>query len=512
MAKSISNLHELQADPSLFQSSVHIPTGSGSRAFGDVMAEFQRDRFTIINPSLLAVAHHQQPPVPRIWDERTKGGSKDSDYAVSLLWLLAFSRRCLRIQVGAYDAQQADEIRLIVKAILKINSPVNNFLNAVVDVQTNRILNNRTESTVEILTTDRLGSHGARPDVVLINELTHQQDSGFAETLLDNLDKMPNGLGIIATNSGFDPSWQLQWKRTFAASERWRVLEYNQPAPWISQSALQESERRNSTGRFLRLWRGQWVSDTGDALDSTDIENSITQTAPMTGNEKGWLFVAGLDIGIKKDATGLVLVAKHVGHTEQKQKEVKISSHRRTLIEAGLSEEPEPEYQTTYHEATHRLRLAYCKAWKPSPGKRVSLEAVKAEILNVHQRFKLHGIALDPHQGEHLAELLQRENVPVLLTPQTSSSLQDQATALIECFQERTLDLYKDDDLLADLKGLRIKDSGLRLRLVSPESTNDVGTAHGDLASALSFAVSLAKLKNSLHFHDSSRNIIAWSA
>jgi len=32
----------------------------------------------------------------------------------NVLWLLAFSRGQLRIQIGAYDAQQADELRLIV--------------------------------------------------------------------------------------------------------------------------------------------------------------------------------------------------------------------------------------------------------------------------------------------------------------------------------------------------------------------------------------------------------------
>jgi hypothetical protein len=50
--------------------------------------------------------------------------------------------------------------------------------------------------------------------------------------------------------------------------------------------------------------------------------------------------------------------------------------------------------------------------------------------LRVHERFNLAGMALDPHQGEHLAELLEREGVPVIRTPQTTSSLQEQATAM----------------------------------------------------------------------------------
>lgn len=476
------------------------------------MAEFQRERFAVINPALLAVAQHEPPPVPRLWDERTKGASKETDHAVNLLWLLAFSRRQLRIQVGAYDAQQADEIRLIVKAILRIDAPVNRFLNQVIDVQRDRIINRRTDSVCEILTADKFGSHGARPDVVLINELTHQSDAGFAETLLDNLDKMPNGLGIIVTNSGFDPSRQLNWKRTFAASDRWRILEYNRPVPRVSKASLAESRARNSTGRFARLWQGQWVSDTGDALDQSDIDSCVTQTGPMNGEERGFVFVGGLDIGIRKHATGFVILGKHVGYVREKRKRQRLSRSQRALIDAGLADAPEDEYEETYIELTHRLRLARLRVWKPKPGKRVSLEAVKAAIIDAHNHFNLAAVALDPHQGEMLAELLQREGIPVVLTPQTPASLQEQATALIECFQERTIELYPDNDLRADLRALRIKDTGLKVRLISPERIKDdgAGTAHGDLASALSFAVALAKSEIDIAISFPGRRMIAY--
>jgi hypothetical protein len=489
------NLRKLQSVPDAFQSDIHLPTGSGSRRFGDCMADFQRERFALVNPSLVAITKHEPPPVPRVWDERTKGASKDSDWAVNLLWLLAFSRRALRIQIGAYDQSQADEIRLIVKGILRAEGPVNRFLSQVIEVHSDKIVNKRTDSACEILTTDKLGSHGARPDVVLINELTHQKDKGFAETLLDNLDKMPLGLGIIATNSGHDPSWQLEWKRTFAQSSRWTVLEYNRPAPWVSEEALAESAKRNSAGRFARLWKGQWVSDTGDALDSTDLDACFTRQGPMDGSEPGYVFVGGLDIGLKKHATGFVVCGKHVGWLEEKpQPAPKLTTRDQAMIELGITEPPVVEPDTIYHEPTHRVRLAHTRVWKPAPGKRVSLEAVRTAILRAHERFRLAGVVLDPYQGEHLAELLQRDGVPVMLTPQTTASLQDQATALVEAFQQRTIELYEDEDLRADLRALRIKDTGTRVRLLSPESSNDgAGTAHGDLAAALSFILAACK-------------------
>jgi phage terminase large subunit-like protein len=171
----------------------------------------------------------------------------------------------------------------------------------------------------------------------------------------------------------------------------------------------------------------------------------------------------------------------------------------RAMIELGMTDEPTPEVETICHEATGRLRLADLRVWKPKTGHRVSLEAVRTSILMAHRQFKLAAVAFDPYQGEHLAELLERAGVPVIRTPQTSVSLQEQATALVEAIQQRSIDIFPNDDVLADLKRLQIRDTGLKIRLVSPEATGDgAGTGHGDVASALSFAVALAKNRFSL--------------
>lgn len=506
------NPAELQKDPAKFQHEIWLPTGSGTRQFGPSMASFQRRRFSAINPSLLAVAKGDKPPIPRFWDERTKGASKDSDHAVNLLWLLAFSKRPLRIQIGAYDSDQADEIRQIIKSILRLHKPLNRFLSQLVDVQSSQIINRRTESHCEILTSDKLGSHGSRPDVVLVNELSHQPNREFASTLLDNLDKMPYGLGIICTNSGFDPSWQLEWKRAFQDSDRWKVFSFNRPAPWIDSDAMAESRRRNSASRFSRLWQGVWSSGNGDAIDACDIDACVTQTEPMTGNEQGFVFFGGLDIGIKKHASAFVVVAKHVGYTEERPpKRHRLSTTQQVLYEAGLWQPPEPEDDSIFHPGTGRLRLAHLQAWKPRTGKRVSLEAIRAAIVEANRRFRLAGIAADPHQAEHLIELLEKDRIPISGRSQNVNTLQEQAQRTLEAFQERMIDIYHHPDLLADLKSLRIKETGTRIRFICPEraETDDSGTAHGDLASALSFAVAIAAEKQHFSLLQPSDTIIA---
>ena len=45
---------------------------------------------------------------------------------------------------------------------------------------------------MDILTSDAFSSHGSRPDLILLNEVSHVQSEEFALTVLDNFSKMPD--------------------------------------------------------------------------------------------------------------------------------------------------------------------------------------------------------------------------------------------------------------------------------------------------------------------------------
>ena len=74
-----------------FAADLHVPLGAASGRLGDNWADFQRTDFAAMAPSLVAVARGDVPALRRFWIERTKGGSKDCDVAVAILWLLAFA-------------------------------------------------------------------------------------------------------------------------------------------------------------------------------------------------------------------------------------------------------------------------------------------------------------------------------------------------------------------------------------------------------------------------------------
>ena len=503
-----------------FVNDLVIPTGTGPKVFGDAMAPFQREFFNAVAPSLLAVMRQQSPPVPAFWLERVKGASKDSDVALCLLWLLAFSKRALRMEVGAFDQQQASEVKLIVEDVLRIERPLNKFLRQVVEVQTSKIVNPHTDSTIFVLSTDKLGSHGSRPDVVVLDELAHQGvDSTFASTLLDNASKMPCCLVVVATNSGFVDSWQEKWKTVFSQTRRWSVLEHKSRPPWIPSESWQEAKKRNSPNRYLRLFKGVWTGSTEGALDHDDIRACTTSQRPMTGREKGWCFYGGLDIGVRKHATGLIIIGKNFGWSEEvTAKKPPMSRTAEALVDLGVLDAPPEETEYVEHDGTGQLRLAYAESWKPLPGRRVSLEDVRRTILRLHEIFDLEGLAVDPAQGEHLIELCEKDNVPVERCIQSVASLQDQALAIIECFQQKTIELYPDSDLIADLKKLQLRDDGRRIRLLSPEmkkrknqdQDEQAGTGHGDLASGLSFAVALARSRMSSRQNRTPADIIVY--
>ena len=450
-----------------FAADLLIPLGGGVGRFGDAMADFQRRDFAALAPSLHCLARGEVANVRRFWLERTKGASKDSDIAVCMLWLMSFSHRPLRIQVGAFDQQQADEIRQIVRQILACDAPLNRLLASVVDVQKNTILahatrrsgpraspgTGRPESSVEVLTTDHRGSHGSRPDLVLINELSHIANQEFAETIFDNSDKLPHSVVIIATNAGFLDTWQTSWREIARQSDRWHFSVRNTPAPWISADDLEESKRRNPPARYRRLWEGVWASGSGDALDLDDIEAACTQEGPLYCRSNQYdAFIGALDLGLKNDHSALVVI--------------------------GIDVE------------NRRYRLAECQSWAPPvKGGQISLDRVKEAVLDAHSRFGLMLCAFDPWQCALMAEQLSSEGLLMHETPFTPKNLDRMATTILQVFRNRQFDTHTDKALIRDLSKLTIVERQKGFKL---EATRDEH-GHADRATALAIALPIAE-------------------
>ena len=429
-------------DPAAFIADLTIPGARGSVRFGDVMADFQRERFASIIPALVAVANGEKPPIGRHWWEATKGASKDSDLACALLWLLAFTRRPLLCQIGAADSDQADELRKAAIAILRLNP----WLAQRVDVQASRILSDATGSVAEIIAADTAGSHGARPDVLILNELSHVTKQEFAENLLDNAAKVPHGLVVIATNAGFKGTWQESWRDIARTSDRWHFHVWDKPAPWLDPEEIEEAKRRNSTARYLRLWWGVWSTNSGNAIDAEDLAAAAKQLENLFNSPELPYIVttAGVDIGWRKDSSAIVVTGANM--------------------------------------RTGRVRVLETMAWTPAPGSPVVIGDVEAALLGMHDVYHFAKVNADPREFVSSIQALQLRGVPIVEFPAVAKN----DTAMAECawrmFRERAVDIDVSElRLLADLQRMTIVEkSGNSLKAEFPRTAAghcDVGQA-----------------------------------
>ncbi len=429
------------ADPMLFLLGLVIPSAHGPCRFNECMAPFQRQTFDGLLPSLAAVRDGKMPPRRRFWIERTKKAAKDSDLAACLLWSLAFAKRPLYLQVGAADRDQAGIVRRRMEDLLHYNS----WLKELVSVHQYKIVGSGGLAELEILAADIAGSHGETPDVLVINELSHVTRWEFVENLLDNADGVPMGVVVIATNAGFHGSKAEARRSNASTSPIWTMHVWDRPAPWIGEADLQEAKSRNSPSRFARLWMGRWASGKGDALDEADIARCFRGTGPLSGPEPGWQYVAGLDLGVSHDHSGLAVLG-----VNQKER---------------------------------RIKLAWMRGWEPRPGGEVDLIEVENACHAAWKTFRLRWLGYDPTEARLMGQQLRRRGVPMVpVSFSSGKNLTSMAESIVQVVEAGILECYDDQDgrLRRDFGKFNIleKPYGYKLEAVSDEYGHaDVGTA-----------------------------------
>lgn len=467
---------------------MNIDTDTGPRRLADCLDPWQAADFAALDSGWCRVAGMATAGKQRAYLERPRGHSKTSDLAVMASWVLFASRRQIS---GVAAAADKDQGRLLRDAIAKLVS-VNPWLAPIIDVQNYRVVNRRTGSTLEILSADAPSSYGLTPDFLIIDELTHWPNDSLWVSLFSAAAKRSHSMLVIISNAGVGAgsSWQWRIREAAESDPDWHF--HSLPgccASWISPKHLAEQRRLLPPIAFDRLWQNRWTTGSGDALTSDDVDAAITRRGPWTARKPGWVFVAGLDIGLAKDATALVVLGKSVGETRLVERDARQTVVPRAIQIArdlGMIPEPPPLEEIEQRiPGTGRLRLASVVLWKPGPGRRVDLAAVERSILRLHEHFGIEQLAFDPHQAEYLVDRLVDAGVPCERVAFTGANLQGMATSLLDVFTARQIDLFPHEQLLADLRALRIEEKSYGLRLTSPRGP----TGHGDCATALALAI-----------------------
>ncbi len=456
------------ADPSAFRSDLIVDVNGVARRFGDVMDPWQRSDFAALDPALMSCngRKHDADAKMRAYLERPRGASKTTDLAVVCSWAMAFANRPIRGYAFAADRDQAALLKDAMATIVRLNP----WLGCILDVQKNLVLNTAAGhpgqgSKLDIFTSDVASSYGILPDLIVADELTHWTgDGSLWHSLISSAGKRDDCLLAVISNAGFADSWQWAVREAARTDEAWIFSRLDGPkASWMTPKRLAEQRRMLPEVAYLRLWENQWSSGGGDALRPADIDAAFFQEMePMTGKEDGWLFVGGIDLGLTRDCSAVVVLAV-----------------------------PDKRYG--------KVRLANHRLWRPTLGKKIDLGEVERHVLEMDEQYGLECCAFDPWQAELLASRLEansgrrRRNQrrrewakPWMREVQpTAANLREQATLTIEHFGDRRLQLYECEPLHRDLMKLRVEEKSYGIRLTSPRDE----TGHGDTFSAFSVAL-----------------------
>ncbi len=455
------------ANPSLFRESLIVDVDGVAKRLGSVMDPWQRKDFASIDPALrrcTGLAPKSKPRM-RAYLERARGHSKTTDLAIVCTYALAFAQRPLRGYAYAADKDQARLLRDAMQTILRLNP----WLSQILRVDAHRVVNIATghpgeDSALEVVSSDVGSSFGILPDLIIADELTHWQgDGGLWHSIISSAAKRSSCLLMVITNAGFGDTWQWETREAIKDDPNWVFSRLDGPkASWMTKQRLEEQRRLLPPVAFARLWLNEWSTGGGDALTEADIKAAFASNMPpMTGYEPGYTWVAGVDLGLTRDCSAVVVLGVR-------------------------------DYDV---ENAGRIRLAHTKLWKPIAGQKINLTEVEDELRRLHTKFRLKAVAYDPWQAEHLSQRLVHEGFPMQSVHPSATNLQAIAARTIESFVDRRLDLYECPNLKRDLFRLRVEERSYGYRLVSPRDSE----GHGDTASAFGFALLAAHEQAGVH-------------
>ena len=469
------------------------------------MDPWQRKDFKALDPGWKRVVENDasfnfDTPL-RAWLERPRGHSKSADLAVMASWALFASKRKIRMYGAAADLDQAKLLRDAVDLLLRLNP----WLNEILKTNALQVINKRTGSSLDILTSDGPSSYGLLPDAIIIDELCHWRNRDLWDSLISSAAKKQSMLCVI-TNAGFLDSWQAETREIIKNDPAWYFSRLDGPqASWLDQDRLDELKRLLPRIAYNRLVNNDWASGSGDCFSEDDIQNAIRLKGPCNHAKPSYIYFAGLDLGLARDRSAFCVVGKHVGYSEEIPQEIICkSSTQLAMQDLGLFDEElkvDEPIETIFHEGSGRLRLIQLHIWTPSKTQKVEIEQIEQKILSLNEEFHFQ-IGCDPWQAQLLISRLQKQNVQIEAVDFTGNSLKGMCSAMLDAFNEKNLAIYPDPNLIADLRALRIVEKQYGVRLESPRGPN----GHGDAATALSIALyQIQKNNSSLAFTNRGR-------
>lgn len=294
-----------------------------------------------------------------------------------------------------------------------------------VRVVANKITFRATGTTITALPNDYRGFAGANPTLNIYDELAYYASENsrrlFEEGIPSPARKISFRLSVSTAGFESEPSplrdlYDRAMQSGVEVGRDTRVHEnllaywtHDCKALWQSQSWIDEMQRTLRAAQFARLIRNEWTASEGTFVELSAWDACVDPEARPVISDRKLAVWCGLDLGLRHDATALVVVAR---------------------------------------EGTERLRLIDHKIFIPTKGETLDIEATaETAIRELKSRFNVQGIAYDPWQGVDLSQRLGRAGVNMIKVDQNLPNLTMMAGTLLDLIKRRQIVLYPADDL-----------------------------------------------------------------
>ncbi|HXW59242.1 MAG TPA: hypothetical protein VEJ23_07160 [Solirubrobacteraceae bacterium] len=346
---------------------------------------------------------------------RARGASKTTDLSACMLSVLLASQERLRCYWLASDGRQG-ELAIDCIAGFVQRTP---GLAERVEVQARKVIVPATGASLEIMPADTAGAWGLTPHWLFVDEIANWGDTAASRRLWEAASsavaKRTDARMCVLTTSSTPDHFAFKALEHARSSPLWRVSEREGPPPWASEDRLAEQRARLPQAVYEQLFENRWVSAEGSFLDPAVLDAAFALDGPALEADRGFSYVAGLDLGSVNDRTVFAL-----GHREG-----------------------------------DRLLLDRMEVWQGSRKRPVDFGAVEDFIVQAHRRFHFN-LRLDPWQGLDLAQRLRAQSIHAEEFTFSPTSKQRLAATLLSAINAGNLLLYEADGLKDELLALRL--------------------------------------------------------
>jgi hypothetical protein len=381
-------------------------------------------------------------------------------------WCLAFARKPLSIAVAASTKDQARLLAKSMDAEIRLNpwlakriSPYRNELRG-------------PGGTLEVLSADAAYQSGRKDDVVIIDEWTFWEDRDLFDMLISGSAKRPGSVFIIITNAGMRNAWQHRELIKAQADPAWHIYQSpagQQLASWMDESAVERIRRIIRPSFARRVIGNEWIDATETPLLSEELIRSCVGDCLHKGkDQRKGRFVMGGDYGRTSGRTvSAILEAtgekKQVSYTDAKTRERRTKS-----VEVLAVRCLDVLHNTKFRDQEKRQR----------------------ELIDRYGVVKAH---LDKGaQGWTTVENLEDAYPRVCVGHHLNETFQAEiGLALLKRFEDQTLIIPDDPDLIADLQLVDEADTVNGKPKIRSRSEKEIG--HADRFWALALAVHAAE-------------------